>query len=65
MKRTNNVLIRVAMAQYGLTQWDVAKKLGVSESTFYRMFRDDLPEEEQKRIVSIIEEGGSSDDVKR
>lgn len=51
-----NMSIRIAMIKYGLTQWDVAKILGVSESTFYRMIRDELPEEEQKRIVKLIEE---------
>ena len=45
------------MMTHGLTQWDVAKILGVSESTFYRMMRDELPEDEQKRIVKLIEEG--------
>lgn len=64
MKKTHNISIRVAMMIHGLTQWDVAKSLGVSESTFYRMMRDELPEDEQKRIVSLIEEGGVSDDAK-
>ena len=61
MKKTHNISIRVAMMTHGLTQWDVAKSLGVSESTFYRMMRDELPEDEQKRIVSLIEEGGVSE----
>ena len=57
-----NISIRVAMMNHDLTQWDVAKLLEVSESTFYRMMRDELPEDEQKRIVALIEGGGDHGD---
>ena len=50
------------MMNHDLTQWDVAKLLEVSESTFYRMMRDELPEDEQKRIVALIEGGGDHGD---
>lgn len=59
--KKKNISIRVAMMTHGLTQWDVAKILGVSESTFYRMMRDELPEDEQERIVKLIENGGVPD----
>lgn len=52
--KTNND-IRAALFEARMTQGDLADLLGVSESTLYRMFRKELPEKEQKRIVWIIE----------
>lgn len=52
-----NLKIRKAMAEHSLTQWKLARLLGVSESTVYRMIREELPEEEQDRIVALINEG--------
>jgi predicted XRE-type DNA-binding protein len=46
------------MMENQLTQWKLARLLGVSESTVNRMIREELPEEEQDRIVRLIEEGG-------
>ena len=37
-------------------QWQVADKLGVSEMTLVRKLRYELPEEEQQKIFSIIDE---------
>ncbi len=44
------------LMEYGLTQYDLAKLLGISEMTVYRRLRDELPEEEQDRIITKIEE---------
>lgn len=51
-----NKKIRMKLAEYELTQYDLAKLLGVSEMTVYRRLRDELPEKEQRRICKIIEE---------
>ena len=51
-----NSLIKEALRKAGLTQWELARILGVGETTLSRRFRDDLPEEEQLEIVKQIEE---------
>lgn len=54
MKRVN-MRIKTKLLEEGFTQWELAKMLGVSESHISRMLRDELQEEEQEKIVSIIE----------
>lgn len=57
MKGTKpNKRIRMKLAEYELTQYDLSKLLGVSEMTVYRKLREELPEEEQERICKLIEE---------
>lgn len=51
-----NALIRNALKKAGLAQWELARLLGIGETTLSRKFRDDLPEEEQLAIVKKIEE---------
>lgn len=58
----NNKKIRIAMLECDLSQWELAKLLGISESQMSRKLRDELPEDEQEKIVSLIEEGGESND---
>lgn len=52
-----NIKIRIAMSDNHVTQWKLARLLGVSESTVWRLLREELPEEEKTRIVEIIEGG--------
>lgn len=53
----NNLIIRSAMLKTGVRAWQVAKEImKISEPTYYRMLRDELPEDEQKRIAVLIEE---------
>lgn len=56
----NNKKVRIAMMECNMKQWQLAKLLEVSESTVNRMLREELPEDDQKRLVEIIE-GGESD----
>lgn len=56
--KMKNKRIRLKLAEYELTQYDLAKLLEVSEMTVYRKLRDELPEDEQDRIVSLIEKAG-------
>ena len=51
----NNIKIRLKIFETGLKQWKVAQLMGVSESKLSRMLRDELPEDEQNRIIDIIE----------
>ena len=52
----NNKAIRFSLFENGVRMWELAKLLGVCEMTLYRKFREELQEDEQKRIVSIIED---------
>lgn len=56
----NNKIVRIAMMENNVPQWKLAKMLGVSENTIWRRLREELPEEEQTRLVRIIE-GGETD----
>lgn len=57
-----NLKIRVVMSDNHITQWKLARLLGVSESTVWRMLREELPEEEQDAIIAKIEEVTNHDD---
>ncbi len=51
-----NRTVRKAAMTAGVSLWQVAEKLGVSESTFHRWLRNPLPAEvEQKCLVAIQE----------
>lgn len=56
-----NQRIRIAMIQNNIKQYEVAKLLGISETSLCRKLREELPEEEQNEIVAKIE-GGLPDD---
>lgn len=56
----NNMIIRLAMLETGLKQWQAAERAGMSEMTFSRRLRSELPEEEQQRIAKLIR--GENDD---
>lgn len=51
-----NQEIRQAIKAAGLKQWQVAKAIGVSEYSFIRWLRDELPEERRKAVYKAIEE---------
>ena len=52
MKR--NMDIRVLMMEKGITQYDLAKALGVTPSWVSRLLRDDLTTENESRIKMAI-----------
>lgn len=58
----NNKKVRFKMMEHDVTQYGLSKLLGVSEMTVYRRLRDELPEEEQDRIVALIEKAGDEAD---
>ena len=57
-----NKKIRLKMMEYEVTQYGLSKLLGVSEMTVYRRLREELPEDEQNRIIALIETGGEGDE---
>lgn len=53
-RKMTNKKIRIAMIEHNLKQWELAELLGIDESVFCRKMRKELPEDEQNRIVSLI-----------
>lgn len=54
--RTTNIPIRTELAKQGLFLYQLGKLLHVSEASVTRMMREELPEEEQNRIINLIRE---------
>lgn len=52
---TNND-VRQAAARAGVKLWQVADKLGVTDSTFSRKLRKELPQEEKEKVFAIVAE---------
>lgn len=57
-----NRQIREALKKTGLRQWQLAKLLDVNEFTLSRKLREELPEDETKKILEVIEKGGTDDE---
>lgn len=50
-----NAAIRQTARDSGVSHWQIADALGVSEGWLCRRLRHELPESEQARILEIIE----------
>lgn len=53
MKQTN-LQVRLAAREAGVQHWEIAEALGISEGSFCRRMRHELPEAEQARILTVI-----------
>ncbi len=51
-----NAEIKSTAKAKGVTLWQIADRLGISEPTMTRKMRHELPEAEQTRILSIIDD---------
>ncbi len=51
-----NESVKVKLVKTGVRHWELAKALGISETTLYRKLRTELPGAEKKRLTAIIEE---------
>ena len=49
-----NRKIREALFFNEVYQWELAKALGISESTLCRKLRNSIPEEEEKEMIDAI-----------
>lgn len=54
MKRLKNLDIRNKISEFNLKYWEVAENLGITDSTFSRRLRKELPEEEKTKILKVI-----------
>ncbi len=50
-----NMKIREKARTNGVRLWQIADALGMQESAFSKKLRKELPEDEQERILSIID----------
>lgn len=50
-----NQAIRRKAAMEGVRLWQIGEALGMDDSRFSRLLRKELPEEEQKKLLAIIE----------
>jgi len=51
-----NSIIRNLLLERGIKQWQLAKMLGMGETTLSRKLRNELPEDEKQRILEVINE---------
>lgn len=51
----HNQDIRRAAAGAGVKLWQIADALGIADCSFSRKLRRELPQEEKKKILSIIQ----------
>ena len=51
-----NMKIRQALLEVSMKNYQLAEIMGISEFTLSRKLRNELPKEEQERIISIIKE---------
>lgn len=50
----NNIEIRNAIFSNNIKKWKIASKLGVTDSTFSRMLRNEISNEKKEEILKII-----------
>ena len=53
--KMKNIIVRRAAAANGVRLWQIADNLGMSDASFSRKLRRELPEEEQQKILAIID----------
>ena len=51
-----NQAIRQAAKIRGVRLWMIAERLNINDGSFSRKLRRELPEDEQRRILAIIDE---------
>ena len=49
-----NLDIREILKSVDITQWELANKLNISETTLVRKLRKELPEDEKQEILKMI-----------
>lgn len=55
MSNTANADIRQAAKIAGVCLWQIAERIGVNDGNFSRKLRRELPEQEKREILKIIE----------
>lgn len=50
-----NMAIRKKLKANGIFQWQLADKLGITETRFIILLRKELPKETQQRYINLID----------
>ena len=50
-----NKSIRIALMEHNMKQYELAELMGIHDFSLSRKLRHELPEDEQRQIVSLIE----------
>ena len=53
--RETNARVREALKKHKMYQWQLADLMGISEPSFTRLMRHELPEEKQNEMISLID----------
>ena len=56
MNKLKNLDIRNKISEANLKYWEISEELGITDSTFSRRLRKELPEDEKTEILKIISE---------
>ena len=56
MKNKENPRVREKLLLGGVPYWKLAPRLGISETTLYRMLRTELPEDKQNELIALIDQ---------
>ena len=51
-----NKEIEVLLKKENIYKWQIAKKIGIHETSFIRWFREELKQEQVQQVLSAIEE---------
>lgn len=51
----NNLELRMMIKQNRLRHYEVAEEIGISEFTFCKWLREELPEEKKKIVIAAID----------
>lgn len=54
MSKLKNIDIRSKISELGINYWEIAEKLGITDSTFSRKLRKELADDEKTKILEII-----------
>lgn len=53
-----NEIIRNALKNVGMKQWELAELLGICEYTLCRRLRRELPDDDREHILTVIRQNG-------
>ena len=56
MQKLKNLDVRNMISDSDLKYWEIAEKLGITDSTFSRKLRKEFSEKEKDKIIEIINE---------
>lgn len=59
--KVNNMDLRDYAKSKGVKLWQIAEKLNINDGNFSRKLRKELPDQEKKKIIMIVDEVANSE----